>query len=99
MRRPRESLVRAEHKKRFGLLRDERHWLVHRSMVESGDDLYGSESRRATFERIRMVREEAIELKRIVAAELFSWSALHGISMESVERQAQDAIRKLREQE
>lgn len=48
---------------RFETFRADRHWLVHHSLVESGDDLYKEAKRQAVFRRIYSVEEEAIALK------------------------------------
>ena len=50
---------------RFEIFKDDRHWLVHRSLVESGDELYTDLTRDAVFRRMVTIQQEAIALKNI----------------------------------
>ena len=93
------KVIRPEHMARFTTFREERHWLVHRSVFESGDGLYQQAERRATFERIDAIREESILLKKIVATDLEAWSAAHGVDTDAAAQQAQAAMQKLRDSE
>ena len=43
--------------------KEERDWLVHRSMNENGDDLYLNEDRQALFERLEEFAEQAKDLQ------------------------------------
>jgi len=81
---------------RFDAYKLERHWLVHRSMVECGDDLYASGTRDAVFTRISSLQEEAISLKKIIVRDLETWMEAHGVDTDAAQNQAEEAIRKLR---
>ncbi len=80
---------------RFEAYKLERHWLVHRSMVESGDDLYATDTRDAVFTRISALQEEAISLKKIAVRDLEAWMEAHGVDTDAAQNQAEEAIRKL----
>jgi len=90
------KVIRLEHQPRFETFKQERHWLVHRSMVESGDHLYGDSTRSAVFARIDAIREESIYLKKLVVSDLETWSAAHGVDTEAAQRKAEAAVRKLK---
>jgi hypothetical protein len=80
---------------RFETFKTERHWLVHRSMIENGDDLYLASTRDAVFTRIAAIQEEARSLGRVVFGDLQAWITAHGVSMEWVNRTAEHEIRRL----
>lgn len=40
-----QGIIQSEHQSRFAVFKLERDWLVHRSLVESGDDLYAASIR------------------------------------------------------
>lgn len=92
----RRKIIKPELEARFEAFRTERHWLVHRSLVESGDDLYHAATRIAVFSRIAAVEEESSSLRDSIFEDLTSWSATHGVDMEAAHNQARDAIRKLK---
>lgn len=69
---------------------------VHRSLVESGDDLYFNATRASIFGRIAAIEQEASSLRDIIAEDLVSWSETHGVDMEAAQKQAKEAIRKLK---
>jgi hypothetical protein len=81
---------------RFETFKTDRHWLVHRSLVESGDDLYNLIKREAVLRRIISVQEEAIALKKLIVAELEAWLASQGVDVPEAERQGEEAYRKLK---
>lgn len=81
---------------RFDLFKEDRHWLVHRSVVESGDDLYADAARNAVFHRVAMVQQEAINLKKLIDAEFEAWMAAHGVDPQAAQRDAEAALRKLK---
>jgi hypothetical protein len=90
------TIIRPEHQPHFEAFKHERHWLVHRSMVETDDALYRDSSRYAGFARIDAVREESIRLKKLVVADLEAWSAAHGVDTPAAQRQAEAAVQKLK---
>ncbi len=65
-----KKIVRPEHQERAKALKRERDWLVHRYIVENGDDVYAAATRSVGFSRIKAIQEEAISLKKIVVADL-----------------------------
>jgi hypothetical protein len=92
----RRKIIQSENQARFGAFKVERDWLVHRSMVESGDDLYDDATRTTLFGRIATVQQEAISLKGLVASGCTSWAAAHGVDVTAAQDQAEDAMRKLK---
>ena len=89
-------IIRPEHGARFEAFKIERHWLVHRSVVENGDDLYDDATCNSVFNRISAVRQEAISLKRLVAHDFESWMTTHGVDLDVAQNQAEKAMRKLK---
>jgi len=81
---------------RFEIFKTDRHWLVHRSVVESGDGLYNGEARDAVFSRIFSVQEEAISLKKLIGAGLETWLSAQGVDVDAAARQGEDVLRKLK---
>ena len=81
---------------RFEEFKTERHWLVHRSMIENSDDLYLASSREAVFTRIASIQEEARSLGHILFHDLEAWITAHGVSMDWVGRTADHEMRKLK---
>jgi hypothetical protein len=91
-----EKIIPPEHQPRFEAFRVERHWLVHRSLIESGDHLYTDATRNAVFSRIAEIQEEARVLKKIVVEDFESWASAHGVNLSAAENQAGAALRKLK---
>ena len=89
-------IIRPEDLARFEAFKIERHWLVHRSLVEGGDDLYDDATRNSVVSRIAAVKQEAMSLKRLVFGDLEAWVAAHGVGLNAVQDQAEDAVRKLK---
>jgi hypothetical protein len=90
------KIIRSENRARFDAFKVERHWLVHRSMIESGDDLYHETTRNAVLDRIAAIQEEARSLGSVMFQDLQSWVASHGVDLDAVNNQAADAIQKLK---
>jgi hypothetical protein len=88
------KVIKSEHRARFETFKTERHWLVHRSLIESGDDLYHDATRAAVFRRISAIEEEASSLMDLISGDLVSWSATQGVDIEAAQNQAKGAIRK-----
>lgn len=90
------KIIRDEHQARFDAFKIERHWLVHRSMVASGDDLYDDARRNSVVNRISEIQQEAMSLKGLVGVDCESWAAAHGVDLDAVQDQTDDAMRKLK---
>ena len=76
--------------------KEERNWLIHRSVHEKREDLYVDETRFALMERIKKFSEEALQLQSILCQELEDFVFSQDISKESVYRQAQQKIKELK---
>ena len=68
--------------------KEERDWLVHRSMNENGDDLYLNKDRQALFERLDDFAEQARSLQKMIAKELEDYVVGKGVSREWIHRRA-----------
>jgi hypothetical protein len=77
-------------------LKEERDWLVHRSMHQEGDSLYTDEGRYAIFFRLDALMERTLALKGKVAAEAMAFCASHGVSPRNAEQLAHEQIARLR---
>lgn len=80
---------------RFETFKTDRHWLVHRSMVESGDDLFNDPKREAVFRRIFSIQQEAIELKKLIVTDLEAWLGGQEVDVKQAAEQGEAAYRKL----
>jgi prolyl oligopeptidase PreP (S9A serine peptidase family) len=90
------KIIRPEHHQRFESFKIERHWLVHRCMVEIGDDLYVESTRDAVFTRVTAIQEESISLKKLVVDDFNAWMAAHGLDLGAAQKRAEEAVRKLK---
>ena len=72
--------------------KEERDWLVHRSLNDNGDDLYLDSARRAVIERLEKFGEQARQLQRLVAQELENFVVSKGASKQWIYRRAIDDI-------
>jgi hypothetical protein len=90
------NIVEGEMKEAFGVLLEERNWLVHSSMHESTDTLYTEQGKNALITRLRILEDRAIELKKKLAEDVFAWSATQGVDVAQVKELSVDQIRKLR---
>jgi hypothetical protein len=77
-------------------LNNVRRWLIHKSLIESGDDLYTDKGRKPTFDRIQQFIKEAIRLQKQVSSETISYCVSKGISEAWINAKAGHDIRKLR---
>jgi hypothetical protein len=80
------KIIRPEHQARFEAFKNERHWLVHRSLVESGDELYDDATRNSVVSRIATIQQEASSLKGLVVSDFESWGAAHGVDLDACPR-------------
>jgi len=72
--------------------KNERDWLVHRSMAENGDDLYTDAGREGVLMRLYAFSEEAQALQRLVAKELEDYVVANGVSRQWIHRRAMQDI-------
>lgn len=82
--------------KRLESFKEERDWLVHRSVNQNGDDLYLDEKRVDLIERITAFSEEARTLQKLIERELEDFVVSHGLNRESIHQVASETIRKLK---
>lgn len=73
---------------RLEKFKEERDWLVHRSLQESGDDLYIDERRSLILKRLAGFSEEAVILQRLIYAEVEQFVVAQGVSREWIENYA-----------
>ena len=73
-----------------------RRWLIHKSLIESGDDFYTEDGRKRTFDSIENFIREAIRLHKQVSSETTSYCVSKGISESWINAKAEHDIRNLR---
>ncbi|MGD0199960.1 MAG: hypothetical protein ABSD27_04330 [Bryobacteraceae bacterium] len=74
---------------RLEKFKEDRDWLVHRSLQEDGDDLYYIDERRhVILNRLAAFSEEAVILQRLIVAELKEFAVAQGVSRERIENYA-----------
>ena len=76
-------------------LNKERRWLIHKSLIENGDELYTDIGRERTFNRINNFISEAIRLQKQVSSEITRYCVSKGISEAWINSNAAKEIRKL----
>lgn len=81
---------------RLEKFKEERNWLVHRSVHQNGDDLYVDELRYALMERIEAFSDEAIELQKLISKESEDFFVSQGVSKKWIEQQAAQEIKALK---
>lgn len=91
-----KSIISPADEAEFESFKEARHWLVHRSMVGNGDDLYFGPTRVAFFRRVQDIQDRAILLGKRVAEDMGAWASAHGVDPAEAERQAAAKISKLR---
>lgn len=77
-------------------LKEERDWLVHRSMHQDGDGLYTSDGRDAVFCRLALLQQKTIRIKSQLVSEVEAFCASHGISSKESNDLAEKQIAGLR---
>lgn len=82
--------------KRLAHLKEERDWLVHRSLVQNGASLYTDVGRNATFQRLDAFVEEAISIHRALMAEVTSFTESHGLSIANADALGRQKIARLK---
>jgi hypothetical protein len=78
------------------LLKEERDWLVHRSMNQDGEKLYTNEGRSAVFGRLETLMDETLAIKSLLSAEVAAFCAEHGVSAKEVEVAGRQKIARLK---
>lgn len=76
--------------------REERDWLVHRSVHQNGDDLYQDSKRYALILRIRKFTDDALVLQNLISKELEDFVVAQGVSKEWIYNHANETISKKR---
>lgn len=90
------NLVTSSLEAQLAHFKEERDWLVHRSLNSYSELLYTDEGRAEMFERLEKFLSEATVLQRAIANELASYAESHGISVAGVEARAQAKIARLK---
>lgn len=81
---------------RLRILKEERDWLVHRSMNQEGDALYTAEGRNTVFTRLEEILDMTLSAKEQILVECQAFCSSHGIDAEATERIARLQIAKLK---
>ena len=68
--------------------KEERDWLVHRSMNQNADDLYLDSGRSALMNRLQKFADDATRLQKLIAKELEDFVAGKGVSREWIHKKA-----------
>jgi len=90
------QVLSVELQNRLDKFKDERDWLVHRSVYQHREDLYEDKKRYTLMARIKMLSGEARALQKLVARELEDFVVAQGVSREWIENQAKQAISELK---
>jgi hypothetical protein len=77
-------------------LKEDRDWLVHRSLNEHGASLYTDEGRAYVFQRLQGIRERCVSVKGEIVKELEGFCVAAGISLEQVNETATREVSALR---
>lgn len=78
------------------LLKEERDWLVHRSMHQDGENLYTDSGRNAIFTRLSVLQDEISHLKAEIMNQVESFCSGHGLSSAQASSLAAKQITALR---
>jgi hypothetical protein len=81
---------------RIDTFKEERDWLVHRSVYQNRQDLYVENKRHLLIARIQAFSTEATVLQKLIAKELEEFVISQGVSREEVMRIAEENLMKLR---
>jgi hypothetical protein len=73
--------------------KEERDWLVHRSMNQNAEDLYLNSRRSALINRLHKFSNEAMQLQKLIAKELEDFVVSKGVSREWIHKKAVSEIR------
>ena len=75
---------------------NERKWIVHNSLFESGDHLYTDQGRNIVFLRIENFIDEAIHLHNFIGELIVEYSVNKGMTRKSINEIAENHISKLK---
>ncbi len=89
----RENVLSAELYAELHEFKDERDWIVHRS-IQNRDDLYVDGKREALLERIMKLSEWASRLQNKICEELITYGASVGVSPQWVAAEGQKLLNK-----
>lgn len=73
-----------------------RKWIVHKSLIENGADLYTSEGRELVFNKLNSFYDNSSTLQKMINHELMEFSVSKGGSMKQIENYAKRKIAKLK---
>jgi hypothetical protein len=90
------NVLSSDLQKRLEIFKEERDWLVHRSVYQNRQDLYLEDKRIALILRIQEFSEEALILQKLIAKELEDFVISQGVSREQIMRLAEENLRKLK---
>ncbi|EJG1899470.1 hypothetical protein BS048_RS22635 [Vibrio parahaemolyticus] len=74
----------------------ERRWLVHKSLIESGEDLYNEDGRNTVFRRIELFTNEALLLQKLIHAETNKYFSSIGVDITPFNKEAEKTLTRLR---
>ncbi|QBB71141.1 hypothetical protein ELE36_12690 [Pseudolysobacter antarcticus] len=81
---------------RLSQFKEERDWLVHKSVNKDGEGLYTSEGRSAIFGRLNAFVDEAMSLQRALGLEVATFIESHGLSVAKVDELGRQKIARLK---
>ena len=88
--------LRTDVMSRLSQLKEERDWLVHRSVNQDGDGLYTTEGRSAILQRLDAFVDEAISLQRALMLEVAAFVESHGLSVAKADELGRQKIARLK---
>lgn len=77
-------------------LKEERDWLVHRSMHQDGENLYTDEGRAKVFQRLECLKLNSISIKKSIMIEAERFCENKGISSEKADALAEQQLQRRR---
>lgn len=77
-------------------LNNERRWLIHKALIENGDDLYTDSGRSRVFDRVENFIREAVRLQKQVSSETTKYCVSKGLSEAWINSTAKNEIKKLK---
>lgn len=83
---------------RLKAFKEERDWLVHRSVYQNRQDLYLEDKRLELILRIQKFSEEALVLQKLIAKKLEEFVVAQGVSRKEITQVAEKNMRKLKEE-
>lgn len=90
------KLVSSDLIERLRAFNNERKWIVHNSVFESGDHLYTDTGRNRVFSRLEAFIAEAIALHKHIGELIIEYSISKGITRDQIESHAISEIKRLK---